>query len=88
MIGMGRALMRGAMIEAAKWASVGFGFVLVVHFVLQTAGFGWDATDDRANSLHSEMRLRTDYGSGCQYLESRTGALTPRLDRNGKQVCL
>ncbi|WP_410491425.1 hypothetical protein [Aeromonas hydrophila] len=28
-----------------------------------------------------------DSGTGCQYLISRTGNLTPRLDDKGRQVC-
>lgn len=48
---------------------------------LATGGYKKDSTDghDRSN-----MILRTDYGTGCQYLESRTGVLTPRLNTNGQ----
>jgi hypothetical protein len=84
---IGRALTRGALVEVAKWCGIGFGFVLVVGVVAQAAGYGWDDTDNRPTGVHSEMRLRTDHGTGCQYLESQEGALTPRVDRSGRQVC-
>lgn len=34
----------------------------------------------------SGMDLLTDHGTGCQYLYRR-GAITPRMDANGKQIC-
>lgn len=44
-----------------------------------------DSTDGR--DARSGMRLRVDYGTGCQYLESTWGSLTPRLDEAGKPMC-
>lgn len=83
----GRSLTRGALIEVANWLSLGFAAVFSIALIAQAAGFGWDSTDDRARGLHSNLRLRTDHGTGCQYLESSDGALTPRLDAAGRQVC-
>lgn len=40
---------------------------------------------DRLHQLH-EMGHGTDSRTGCQYLESLNGGLTPRLDRDGKHV--
>lgn len=34
----------------------------------------------------SGMTLLTDHGTGCQYLY-RSGAITPRMDANGKHMC-
>lgn len=34
----------------------------------------------------SGMSIRTDALTGCQYLESTKGGLTPRMDSNSKQV--
>lgn len=45
-----------------------------------------DATDN-ANGARSGVRLRTDHGTGCQYLETSGGGITPRLGRDGVQVC-
>lgn len=58
-----------------------------------TAAMGWfadrygprDSTDTAAE--RSGMTLRTDALTGCQYLESRTGYLTPRLDSDKMIVC-
>jgi|GEM_PF-2083141 len=62
-------------------------------FIL-TAGLGWldrhgylrpiDATDG-GFAARSGVKLRTDHGTGCQYLESSDGALTPRMTASGKQ---
>lgn len=46
--------------------------------------FGADGTD---GTYRSGMALRTDHGTGCQYLVSPWGGITPRFDRDGKQVC-
>lgn len=35
----------------------------------------------------SGMRMRTDYGTGCQYLCGWIGGCTPRLDRDGQHIC-
>lgn len=53
--------------------------------------FGWidgayDATDG-PNGERSNMALRTDHGTGCQYLETLWGGITPRMGPDGKQVC-
>ena len=55
-------------------------YVLANVFIGQT-GYGRDDTD---GAKRSNMALRTDYGTGCQYLETSGGGITPRLDVNGK----
>lgn len=40
---------------------------------------------DRWN--RSEMRIHTDALTGCQYLSTRQGSITPRLHSDGVQVC-
>lgn len=35
----------------------------------------------------SGMDVLTDHLTGCQYLYRR-GAITPRMDRDGKQICI
>lgn len=42
---------------------------------------------DRDWIERSGVTLRTDYGTGCQYLESAKGSLTPRLDGAGHHLC-
>lgn len=33
------------------------------------------------------MILRTDYGTGCQYLCGPLGGCTPRMGIDGRQIC-
>ena len=47
----------------------------------------YNDTDSEMLGEQSGMDLKTDYGTGCQYLETSLGYLTPRLDKDGKQVC-
>ena len=44
----------------------------------------YDDTDPPGG--RSGMALLTDHGTGCQYLY-RSGAITPRMDATGKQIC-
>lgn len=47
---------------------------------------GLDATDaDTWN--RSGMRLHMDYGTGCMYLSTASGSLTPRLNSAGVPMC-
>lgn len=45
-----------------------------------------DNTDPPGGS--SGMGLYTDYMTGCQYLSRGSGSLTPRMDADGRQVCI
>lgn len=47
-------------------------------------GYGRDATDGKERS---GLGLRTDAGTGCQYLVSPWGGITPRLDKDGNHIC-
>lgn len=86
--------------RAAEYQHLGFNFAMGVHFyiavfltvaVALVALIHWiapsprDATD--SPTARSGVTLRTDYGTGCQYLETSEGGITPRLDRTGRQVC-
>lgn len=46
----------------------------------------YDETD--AAPSRSGFKLMTDHGTGCQYLATFTGAVTPRLDAEGVHVCV
>jgi hypothetical protein len=43
--------------------------------------------DDTDGEARSGLKLRTDARTGCQYLESAGGGLTPRLGKDGRHVC-
>lgn len=73
----------GAIMAVAIWLAFSFLFAAAIE------GLGLrplDATDAR-NGQRSEMKLRTDHGTGCQYLATAGGGITPRLGRDGKQMC-
>lgn len=60
---------------------------LIIPLIEGWAGhiFGGDDTDSLTE--HSHMMLRTDHGTGCQYLETLFGGITPRLGSDGHQIC-
>ena len=58
--------------------------VLLLQLVWAKLSIGRDDTDGESRS---GLRLRTDARTGCQYLESTSGGLTPRLDRGGQHIC-
>jgi len=71
-----------------RWATF-----LIVAFIaavlLALTGCAPRDDTDPPNS-RSGMGLRTDALTGCQYLTYGTvygAAITPRMDRDGKQVC-
>jgi len=41
---------------------------------------------DRGRFERSGVQLRIDHGTGCQYLETRAGAITPRLTTSGEHM--
>jgi len=76
-----------AMTNAGKRIIHHFGYVLFAGYLLVAAiGFFTTDRDDTDGQKRSNMALRTDYGTGCQYLESSRGAITPRLSVDGKHV--
>lgn len=42
---------------------------------------------DRSHSVRSGLGVKTDHMTGCQYLVTKWGGITPRLDGAGRQVC-
>ena len=44
-----------------------------------------DSTDPPGS--RSGLHLLIDHRTGCHYLMTRKGGLTPRLDTNGRQIC-
>lgn len=45
----------------------------------------YDDTDFK--DRRSNLEVRTDARTGCQYLVTQRGGITPRLDQNGKHIC-
>lgn len=44
-----------------------------------------DSTD--SNSTRSGLGLHVDAKTGCHYLSTARGGITPRYDRNGTHIC-
>lgn len=63
---------------------------IVVLLIIQGAYSFFDIGKDDSDSAEkrSDMSVRTDYKTGCQYLESSKGELTPRLQKDGTHLCL
>ena len=53
--------------------------------IFKWSGYGADSTDTEDH--RSGMALFTDAGTGCQYLASPWGGITPRMGASGKHVC-
>ena len=64
----------------------GYLLSVIITALLNYFNFGFDSTDDTLNRVRSGMALRTDHGTGCQYLESYSGSLHPRLSAGGKHI--
>ncbi len=73
-------------IREAAWvfflAWVGVKFVWLVMSPL----FPFNATDDAQNRKRAGVVIVTDYETGCEYLRTRTGGLSPRMAAGGIQM--
>lgn len=61
--------------------------LLLVLVLLSNMLSGRDDTDD-PNGKRSGMILYTDHKTGCQYVGTVLGGITPRLDKDGKPFCV
>ena len=72
-------------------AILGFVVLLVLaQYAADAILFSWvrhnaDETDEA--TVRSGLGLRTDFGTGCEYLESRFGGLIPRVAATGNHIC-
>ena len=64
-------------------------FVAAVLLVIHAEDYFWPSSfdDSDAPPLRSDLRIKTDHLTGCQYFITAFGGITPRVDRDGKQVC-
>jgi len=63
---------------------------LFATLIVATAIFALLSPTDGTDAnyfVRSNLRLHMDYGTGCEWLSTREGHLSPRLDASGKQVC-
>jgi hypothetical protein len=87
-------LSRDWLIRTGFWFGLGcaqvYGGLLLLGILLSLAAnyaglIPTDATDKGRNT-RSGLSLKTDYGTGCQYLVAGD-AMTPRLDSQGLPIC-
>lgn len=81
------------MVELLKslifWVAMAYLFVLATNALYNISPIGRDETDKPGwGSGRSGVRLVTDQETGCQYLETKSGGITPRLDAEGKIICV
>lgn len=57
---------------------------LVMQIIYASLFIGRDSTD---GERRSGMSLHVDAMTGCHYLASQYGGMTPRLDERGRHVC-
>lgn len=65
--------------------------IIIIIILLSHPGprlFKYDDSDDKINKKRSGFSVYTDYLTGCQYLSTPLGFLTPRLDKEGKIICI
>lgn len=60
-------------------------FLVVAVDVIHKSTRPYDSTDP--SDGRSGLRLYIDDGTGCHYLGSSNGGLTPRMNPDGRQVC-
>lgn len=57
-------------------------------FILATLSSSHNNINNISTDEPSNMSLKIDHATGCQYLSNGIfGGLTPRLDKNGRQIC-
>ena len=59
--------------------------LLISLSVIYSSSSPKDSTDPIDG--RSGLEIKVDAMTGCQYLTTPKGGLTPRLDANGKQIC-
>lgn len=89
LIGEGQALIITEGIKGAiKWFAALY-FLGIVLLAVGIVAFNHLSPRDSSDTEteRSGMTVRTDALTGCQYLESSKGFLTPRLDGDNMPVC-
>lgn len=65
-------------------------FILIIMLIVALALFVLDKQCNTNNELslnNKNMFVYVDDLTGCQYLRTYKGGITPRLNKDGKQIC-
>jgi hypothetical protein len=69
------------------WVAIRLAWALLIIVLIGKSPAARDDSDPGTWGPRSGLVPRTDSLTGCQYLESSRGALTPRLNRDGQHIC-
>ncbi|WP_201240163.1 hypothetical protein [Rhodothalassium salexigens] len=67
--------------------SAAFALILAPSALSELGLWAPDRDDTDPPDGRSQMGLRVDYRTGCQYLVTPFGGITPRLDASGHHIC-
>lgn len=72
-----------------KWILDATAIVIICGMVVivATRFSAFDDTDNHTTGERSGVSLYTDHLTGCQYLGTLFGGITPRLDQHGNHIC-
>lgn len=75
---------KGALVWLGSWW-----FVSIMLVAASGVAINHYSSRDSSDTAEerSGLNVRTDALTGCQYLETAHGAITPRMDRTGAQIC-
>lgn len=89
---LGKQFTEGVIQTLGKWFLIALFIVVSFSLVSDYFRWGYDSSDDlrieQTFGQRSDMQIRRDAATGCQYLESSEGHLTPRLEPSGAQLCV
>lgn len=75
-----------AVTNAGKKVVIYLGTLILIGMLMNAAyqvATGRMAKDDTDGYKRSGLKLHTDYGTGCQYLVTTKGGITPRIAKDG-----
>lgn len=75
-------IVTGCRVKITWWV-----FIIPVIALLSSVFGSYDDTDDQERKIRSGVSIRVDYRTGCQYLVTMFGGITPRMEVDGRQVC-
>jgi len=59
---------------------------IILQYVFNKYKIGFDDSDDKINKKRSGFKIRIDYLTGLEYIETKKGHIIPRLGENGKHI--
>lgn len=81
-------LSQNLMIGGSMGKEIGTVLVIALTLSLFVNSCTWTDSSDRSWHQRSQMAISVDALTGCHYFRTWTGAITPRMWSDGKQVCI